>query len=137
MPSMMTVGTAIFCIAVFAAALWLSGLLRAGAGALATAHGALAVLRDPAMDDAAREREVQRAALRLFGAGFSILLRGALALCAAALPLWLAEATGLAPMGAVMDFLLRWEVIVLATLVLFAAQLTWRRLCPPRPVTPR
>jgi hypothetical protein len=117
--------------------LWAFGVLRVGAQALGTARGSLATLRDPRLDDTAREQAVQAASLRLFGAFFSILLRTALVLLAAALPLGLAGLAGLAAPEAVMAFLLRWDVIALTTLAMLAGYVVWRRLWATRPATPR
>jgi hypothetical protein len=133
----MTVITAIASVILFTMGLWAFGVLRVGAQALGTARGSLATLRDPRLDDTAREQAVQAASLRLFGAFFSILLRTALVLLAAALPLGLAGLAGLAAPEAVVAFLLRWDVIALTTLAMLAGYVVWRRLWATRPATPR
>ena len=117
---MTTASVALTCIAVFAAGLWALGVVRAGSEALAVAQNAVATLRDPRLDDDAREQAVQRASLRLFGATFSILARSAIALVASLLPLWGAEAAGLVSSEAVMLYLSRWDIILVASIVMLA-----------------
>jgi hypothetical protein len=124
----MTALTALVSLGAFIGALWFLGIARAGAGVLATARGALAVLRDPALDDDAREAAVQRAALSLFAAFFSILGRSLLALAISFLPVWLAGLAGLTSHDAVLSFLARWDVIALASLATLSAYFLWTRL---------
>ncbi len=116
----MTATVALACVAIFAAGLWALGIVRAGTEALAVAQVAVAALRDPRLDDDAREQAVQRASLRLFGAFFSILTRSALALAAAVLPLWIAETAGLVSGEAVMLYLSRWDIILVTSIVMLA-----------------
>lgn len=114
----MIVATAAASIGVFLVALWLSGVVPASASALAIARGALGAMRDSGLDDAAREKAVQRASLRLIGTFVSILVRGAVAIGASLLPIWLADVAGLAANDQVIDFLARWDVIVIASSVI-------------------
>jgi len=122
--------TAILSLLLFVAALSYSGVIGAAAGVLATARGAAAVMRDEALDDRARERAVQQASLRLFSGFASILGRGVLSLAASVLPIWAADATGLASAGAVLAFLARVDVIVIASAVMVAGYLFRVRLWP-------
>ena len=115
-------------ICVFVAALWLFGIVRTAAGALATARAALAVLADKALDDTAREEHIQKAALQLLGATFSLLGRSLLAVLASAVPIVLADWAGLAATAELIGFLARWDVILAATLLMFAAYIAWVRL---------
>jgi hypothetical protein len=114
----MIVVTAAASIGVFLVALWLSGVVPASASALAIARSALGALRDTGLDDAAREQAVQRASIRLTVIFVSILVRGAVAIGASLLPIWLANAAGLAASDQVIDFLSRWDVIVIASIVI-------------------
>ncbi len=115
-----TPAVALTAVALFALALWGLGILRAGAEVFAVARGAVAALRDPGLDDAAREAAVQRASLRLFGAFFSILARSALALLLSFAPIWLAETAGVVTSDAVMVYLSRWDIIVVVSIVMLA-----------------
>lgn len=119
-PDLTTVSVALTSVALFALALWGLGILRAGAEVFAVARGALAALRDPGLDDDAREAAVQRASLRLFGAFFSILARSALALLLSFAPIWLADAASLAARADVLFYLSRWDILVVITIVMLA-----------------
>lgn len=123
----MTVALAIASIAVFVLALWATGVARVGADALSTAQSALAVLRDPALDDSSREKAVQQASLRLMGTFASLLLRGTAVLGAAALPIWLGSLAGMAESGEVVRYLSSWQVILVSSLALTAAFVLWSR----------
>lgn len=127
----MIVTTAAAAIGVFLIALWLSGVVPASVSALTIARGALGAMRDPGLDDAAREKAVQRASLRLMGTFFSILLRGAVAVGASLLPILLADVTGFAARDQVIDFLSRWDVIVIASIVIVLGYLVRMWLWAP------
>jgi len=128
----MIAATAIASMGVFLGALRLSGLLRIGAEILVIAKGALASMRDPSLDDEAREAHARRAAVRLFGGFVSIFLRSVLTLLAAFLPIWAASLTGAVEIAEVLAYLARWDVIVVATVVIVVGYLGWRRLWPSR-----
>lgn len=126
----MTVLVAVASILVFVLALGRSGVVSVSGAVLAEMRRASLVLRDRALDDLAKERAARRAALRLFGASAGILLRGGVVVGLAFLPIWIADLAGLAPAGAVLDWLMRPEVIVVASLVLLGGWLAGRRLWP-------
>lgn len=127
----MIVATAAASISLFLVAFWLLRVLPVSASALAVARGALDTIRDTAIDDFARQKAVQRASLQMFGILVSILGRGAAAVGASLLPIWLADVTDLAASDQVIAFLLRWDVIV-STLVVFVLLYYARtRLWPP------
>ena len=121
----MILATAAASMLVFMAALWLCGIVRTGAEALSTAREAVAVLADEAIGEAAREEHIQRAALRLLGATFSILGRTLVAALASAVPIVLADWAGLASTADLIGFLARWDVILAATILMSAGYLVW------------
>lgn len=127
----MIAAVGIASIVLFLVALWLFRLVPTAAGALATAQGAVGAMRDEALDDAAREKAVQSASLRLMGAFASIVVRGALSLGASLLPIWLADVAGLAAGNDVIDFLSRWDVIIIATVVIVAGYVIRIKLWAP------
>jgi len=85
-----------------------------------TAAAAFAGMRDPALDDDAKERAARTAALALFKAFLAILWRGGVALVASIALLEGADLAGLAPAAAVMRQLESWPFIMGATVVLTA-----------------
>ncbi len=122
----------IVSIVVFIGALWGSDVARVGAGALTTTQGAIAAMRDESLNDEAREKAVQRASLQLMGAFASILVRGGLTLMVSILPLWLASLAGLAEIEEVMHYLSRWDVIIIASVVITVGYVVWMRPWPSR-----
>jgi hypothetical protein len=104
--------TGLLSVAVMAVGLWVFGVSRAAESVLATTRRAAATMRDPALDERAREKAVQRASLVLMAGFGSIVVRAALALAAALLPVWIASRGGLAPAAGVFHFLSRWDVIL-------------------------
>ena len=114
----MIVATAAASICTFLVAFWLTGVVPAATGALAIVRDALGAMRDAGLDDSAREKDVQRASFRLIGTFVSILARGAVAIGASLLPIWLANVTGVAASDQVIEFLSRWDVIAIVSIVI-------------------
>ncbi len=127
----MIAATALASIGVFIGALWVLRVAQVGAGVLVIAGRAVAVMRDENFDDRAREKAVQRASIQLIGAFISILVRSALAFLVSFLPIWLASLTDLATIEDVIRYLSRWDVIVIASMVVIAGYVIWMRLWPP------
>ena len=128
----MIAAAAIASIGCFIVTFWLLGVARVGAGVLTVARGAVTAMRDENLDDAAREKAVQRASLQLMGAFASILVRSALALLISFLPIWIASLAGLASIEAIVAFLSRWDVIAVASMAVIAGYVIWTRLAPTR-----
>jgi hypothetical protein len=124
------VAIAIATLAILAVAFWVSGVMRVSAGVLTTTQNAAAIMRDPALDDLQREKAIQRASLRLLGDFGSILVRGVLSLAISFAPIWLADVTGLASSRAVIDFLSRTDVIVVASVVMVVGYVIRVRMWP-------
>ncbi len=91
----MIIATAVLSIGVFICALRLFGVVRVAASVLVTAQAAVTVLRDNSLDDRTREKELQHAALQLFGAFISILIRSIFTFLSSLVPIWLASFSGL------------------------------------------
>ncbi|MEM7507418.1 MAG: hypothetical protein AAF415_11790 [Pseudomonadota bacterium] len=118
--------TSLAAIAAFALAFQVSGLLGRALSAGGMAREAMAVMGDKTLADEEKEARVQKAALGLFGAFFRILLLSVAILIPSVLIVLGADLAGLAPWPAVEDFLLSWEVIIGAT-VLICALIWWKR----------
>ena len=115
--------TGLVSVAFMAAGLWLFGVTRAASAVLATTRTTAAAMRDPSLDDRAREKAVQRASLTLMAGFGSIVIRTALALGAALLPVWLASRQGLASADSVFHFLSRWDVIAVTSAAMIGGYL--------------
>jgi hypothetical protein len=124
----MIAATAAAVIAVFLVAFRVCRVVPASTDALTISRGALAALRNPDLDDAARETVARQASLRLLRAFVSILVRGGLALAASLLPIWIADIAGIAPSEGVIAFLSRWDVILVASTAIVLGYLVWGRL---------
>ncbi len=107
--------------ALFAAALRLSRIERVSADALTIARDALAVMRDPALDEEAKERLVQRRAVALVGKAALLTAMSAAILALPFLPLLLFHATGLAPLGDTLALAASWRTVALAAALGVAA----------------
>lgn len=119
----MTVAAVVLSAALLAAALRLSRIERVSADALAIAREALAVMRDPALDEDAKERLVQRRALALVA---KAALLTATVVAVVALPfllLLLFHATDLAPLEDTLALAASWPMIALAAALGVAAWL--------------
>ena len=108
---------AVASIGFFLLVFWLAGVVSTARNALATTRGAMQAMRDPTLDERARERAVQTAAIRLVVASGSLILRSLLALVAAFVPILAADWAGIVPQAAVLAFMERWDVILIATVV--------------------
>jgi hypothetical protein len=111
----------VLSILAFCAAFHFSGLVARAQAAIATARQTVAVISDKTLDDEQKERAVQGGALRMFGQFALITITAILVLAAPAVVMWIAEMLGAASFAAVSDFLLSWEVIIGATVLIMAA----------------
>lgn len=123
----MLAGITAVSILCFMLVFWKIGVVEAARDAIGTAQGAMATVRAPDLDDMDRERAVQAAALRLVTLTGSLILRSAIALVAAFVPVLLAGWAGLSPTGETLDFMARWDVIVVVTVVVTLGYLAGRR----------
>lgn len=104
-------------IGIFLLVFWLVGVVSTARRAIATTRNAVQAMRNPALDELARERAVQAAAIRLVVASGSLVLRSLLALAAAFIPILAADWVGIVSQAAMLAFMERWDVIVIATVV--------------------
>lgn len=128
----MIIAVAAASVLAFVLVFWISKAVPAAQKAIATATQAGRVISSKELDDDTKEKEVQKAAIGLVGSVVSITVRTAVALIAAALPIYGAEAAGLAGSAAVIDFLSRWDVIIIVSVVMIAAYVMGRRLWPAK-----
>lgn len=119
----MTVAAVALSAALFAAALRLSRIERVSADALAIARAALAVMRDAALDEEAKERLVQRRAVELVGKAALLTATGGAILALPFLLLLLFHAAGLAPLEDTLALAASWPMIALAAALGVAAWL--------------
>lgn len=110
----MTAAAVALSAALFAAALRLSRIERVSADALAIAREALAVMRDPALDEDAKERLVQRRAIALVAKAALLTATGAVIVALPFLLLLLFHAADLARLEDTLALAASWPMIALA-----------------------
>ncbi len=103
-------------VAAFLAAFWLVKVLPAAVGAIAVFRHAMSALRDASLSDDDRERIMQKGSVQLLRAFAAIVIRSAVALAAALLPVVVADWLGLATSAEVFRFLTRLDVIAVAAI---------------------
>lgn len=91
---------------------------------------AMRAMQDPELDELARERTVRAAAIRLVIASGSLILRNLAALLLAFVPILAADLTGIVPLAAMIDFMERWDVILIATIVVTVGLVAGARIWP-------
>jgi hypothetical protein len=126
----MIVLVALASIAFFLIAFWLLKITRVSGEALKTSRSAIAALGDKSLDDNAREKIIQSASIKLFGAFISIFIRTVLTLAISVLPIWLAHWTEIARMDVVIDFLSRWDVIAIISVVIIGGYFILKQAKP-------
>jgi hypothetical protein len=114
-------------VIVFMAALVIFRIVPAAKVAVNTSRGVLKSLSNPQLTDMHREQILQQASLSLLGSFVSITLRGAAALAASFLVIYIADQTGVVGMQAVIDLLSSPTVIIVTTIILTAAWLLWKK----------
>ena len=108
-------------VVAFIVAFQVSGIVARARGVLAVARQAMAVMADKSIDDAEKEAWMQHSSLRLFGQFAWIAAATLGVLAAAGMVLWLGDLAGFAPLGASVDFLSRWQVILGTSVVFIVA----------------
>ena len=117
-------------IGIFLLVFWLAGVVSSARSAIAIIRAAMQAMRDPQLDETTRERAIQSAAIRLVAASGSLIFRNLLALGAAFLPILAADWAGIAPHEVVLAFMGRWDVIVIATVVITLGFVVGARVWP-------
>jgi hypothetical protein len=125
-----SVVTVIIAIGVFATAFWLSGVITIAGEAVITAQRTVAAMRDPTLDDRAREDVSRRASLRLGSLFAAMVFRTAIVMTVSFVPIWLAGALGLAGTDGVVTILAQWQTGVAASVAAAGAYVLWMRLWP-------
>ena len=121
-----TVLAAALAVAVFAAAMKLSGLYPAVLDAASIARRAASVIADSTLDDLEKEKLVQRHALLLLRRSLLITLRAAVVFGSPILLLAAMHLLGLASFQDVTALLLRWEAIAVTTVAALVVWAVWR-----------
>jgi hypothetical protein len=123
----MALAGALFLVVGFVLLVRAFGLIAKCGDVLDLVQSSLGVLREPSLDDDARERALQSHAKRLFALFFLLTAGAALALALPAALIWVLDALGLVSFDAVVDMTLSWQFLLATTLVGTAAWWLMRR----------
>jgi hypothetical protein len=110
--------------------IWLLDVLKLvplATDAIAVSRRATATMRDSALDDEAKETALQQGALRLMKLSALLLVGSVAALAAPMGAIWLLELAGLMSLQGVVAILMRWDFLLLATVVGVAAFIVLQR----------
>ena len=114
----MIVAVSITSIGLFIYSLYAFGLLQAGKLVLNDVQYAFTIIRDDRIDDDRREKEIQKASIKLFGVFISILIRTVLTLVISIVPVYIANKTGLINYNDIIEFVSRWDVIAVTSILM-------------------
>lgn len=117
-------------IGFFLLVFWRANIVAVAKTAITTTRDALHNMRNAELDEEAREHAVQAAAIRLLGLSGSLILRSLLALAAAFVPILTADLTGIAPQATTLAFMERWDIVLIATVIVTLGYVAGTRLWP-------
>jgi hypothetical protein len=125
----MALAGAIFLVVGFVVLVRMFGLIGRCSEVFELARASLAVLRNPSLDDEAKESALQSHATRLFSLFFLLTAGAGLALGLPAGIIWILDALQVVSLRAVLEVTLSWQFLLGSTLVGVAA---WRLKRGPR-----
>ena len=119
----MALAGAIFLVVGFVALVRMFGLIKKCGDVFELVKSSLAVLRNPALDDDAKESALQSHATRLFSLFLFLTLGAALALGLPAGMIWILDVLHVVSLRAVIEVALSWQFLLGSTLF---GVLAWR-----------
>lgn len=124
----MALAGAIFLVVGFVALVRIFGLVTKCGDVFGLVRSSLAVVRNPSMDDEAKESALQSNAKRLFSLFFLLTTGAVLALALPTGVIWILDALHVLSLDAVIKVTLSWQFLLGSTLVgILAVRLTRRR----------
>jgi hypothetical protein len=123
----MTYAVAGLAVIVFMIALAVLRIVSVASTAVRTSRSVISTLSDQRLDDTYREQALQKASLSLLGNFVSITLRGAAALLASYVVIYVADTAGIVGSRDVMELLASPEAILVTTVILTAAWIIWKK----------
>jgi hypothetical protein len=124
----MALAGAIFLVVGFVVLVRVFGLTRKCGEVFDLARASLAVLRNPSLDDAAKESALQSHATRLFSLFFLLTAGAGLALALPAGFIWILDVLQVVSLRAVLEVTLSWQFLLGSTL---AGIVAWRLIRGP------
>lgn len=126
----MNLVASVLVVVSFVVLLYCLRLVEQAREVLVVSRNSLAVLTDSALSDEAKEKALQKSAIRLFYHLAFLLVGTAIALFSPIGAVWLLSRFGLVSLNAVLEILMRWDFIVVASVVSIGA---WMALSKHNP----
>lgn len=123
----MLLGVYLAGVVLFVLAFSITRLSSSFGQVLTIVQHATRVMTDSQLDDNDKERAARKYALQLLREAALIALKGLIIVLCALFPFWLADVLALQPWDEAMRFALRWDVLLITTVVMVAGWLFWRR----------
>lgn len=124
----MIIGAYVVAVVLFCIAFRFTGLISTAVAAFSISREGVNVMLDSSLDDLEKERGVQKAALGLMRSCVLLFFKGGVAFCAAVFPLWLGDFMGWVSMDKSIQFALRWDVIMITSVVIMVLIMVWGKL---------
>ena len=118
----------LFAVLGFGLILWLTDVVGQARKATRTTLSAISGMMDSELDDDAKEIAARRAGIGLIISAIQVFWRFALALAVAAVPIYAADAVGLAPRDDVLSLMLRFDYIIIVSVIAIGVVEGGRRL---------
>ena len=115
-------------VLLFCLAFRFTRLIPTAMQAVTIARQAVETMSTTSLDDFAKEKAVQQAALKMITNCGQLFIKGAAIVAAAVLPIWLADILKLATVHDTSQFALRRDVLIVTTIVVMAAVMSWNKL---------
>ena len=120
--------TYILAVVLFCVAFYLTYILKTVNQIIATSRESVSSITDKNLDDDAKEKLIQAAAIKMLKSSFFLLLKGLVILGVTILPLWLADIAGLADFSETSSYSLRIDVLIITTVVVMAIVFLGRKI---------
>lgn len=122
--------TIIYCLAVilFCVTFYFTKLLTTCTQIIVIAQQAMTTITDVNLNDAAKEKATQAAAINMLRNSFLLLIKFVIIISVTVLPLWLADMAGMAKFSETSKFALRLDVLLITTIVATAIVFIGRKL---------
>lgn len=122
--------TIIYCLAVilFCVTFYFTKLLTTCTQIIVIAQQAMTTITDVNLNDAAKEKATQAAAINMLRNSFLLLIKFVIIISVTVLPLWLADMAGMAKFSETSEFALRLDVLLITTIVATAIVFIGRKL---------
>ena len=119
----------VYCIAVvvFCAIFRFLKVTATASEIVGIANQAIAVVRNPDLDDLGKERQIQGLSLKMLKGFLAITIKGLLLVAGAALPALVAARFGVIDLQQIIAFSIRWDVVLITIVALTGVSVALRK----------